>query len=256
MNPYHFREVLRNKKNGHIDLWLKAMKAKFDGIGKPFQGEDFDQMLWNYDSVSDTPACLFVEELVAAYPEAKVILTVRSPESWLRSMQNTLIRVISWRSWTVLSLLDHEHSAVYWPLFNRIMRVMTKGQVPWKSSAFPSLLEFFNEHNDLVRRVVPKDRLLEFHPSQGWGPMCEFLDLPVPAKKFPHVSEAENNVKAHKSMYWNRWWEMAKQGANTVGLIGLILGVILYMRSDSVAGYFRGSPRYASGPMTRVLHNK
>ncbi|KAJ5542093.1 hypothetical protein N7461_008096 [Penicillium sp. DV-2018c] len=184
MRPYHFRDIIF--KPEHMALWLKAMKAKYDGIGKPFQGRDFDQMLGEYDSVADTPACFFVEELLAAYPEAKVILTVRSPESWLQSMQNTLITVVSWRSWNVLSFFDYEHSAFYWPLFNRIMRVMSKGNAPWKPSAAPSFLEFFDEHYALVRHLVPKDRLLEWHPSQGWDPLCDFLELPVPAKEFPH----------------------------------------------------------------------
>ncbi|KAM5442258.1 hypothetical protein MferCBS31731_002632 [Microsporum ferrugineum] len=65
----------------HFDLWLKAVRAKYDGIGEPFKGADFDQLLWNYDAVSDDPCCLFVEELVAAYPDAKVILTTRPSDA-------------------------------------------------------------------------------------------------------------------------------------------------------------------------------
>lgn len=47
MKPYHFRDIVFNTE--HMHLWLRAMKAKFDGVGKPFQGEDFDQMLGEYD---------------------------------------------------------------------------------------------------------------------------------------------------------------------------------------------------------------
>lgn len=171
-----------------------------------------------------------MEELLAAYPEAKVILTIRDPESWLRSMQSTLIRVISWRSWTVLSFLDYEHSAYYWPLFNRIMRVMSKGNAPWKPSASPSFLEYFDEHYTLVRRVVPKDRLLEWHPSQGWDPLCGFLELPVPVKEFPHICTGESNVRTHNSMYWKRWRQVMQKGVKTLGLIALTLGGIWYIQ--------------------------
>lgn len=175
-----------------------------------------------------------MEELLAAYPEAKVVLTTRSPESWLHSMQNTLITVISWRSWTLLSLFDREHSAFYWPLFNRIMRIMSKGRVPWKPSAAPSYLEYFDEHYALVRRLVPRDRLLEWHPSQGWGPVCEFLDLPVPAKEFPHICTSDGNVRIHASTYWRRWQHVVQKGVQTVSFIGLTVGGIWYFRSRLV----------------------
>lgn len=49
MNPYHFSEISRNKNNKHFQLWLKAVQAKYDGLGEPFKGRDFDQILWNYD---------------------------------------------------------------------------------------------------------------------------------------------------------------------------------------------------------------
>ncbi|KAM4059021.1 hypothetical protein HRG_008108 [Hirsutella rhossiliensis] len=50
-------------------------------LGLPRTGEDFDRILWNYDAVTDDPCCLFIEELIDAYPEAKVILTLGKPAS-------------------------------------------------------------------------------------------------------------------------------------------------------------------------------
>lgn len=129
---------------------------------------------------------------------------------------------------------DREHSAFYWPLFNRIMRIMSKGNVPWKPSAAPSYLEYFDEHYTLVRRLVPRDRLLEWHPSQGWGPVCEFLDLPVPAKEFPHICTSDGNVLTHASTYWRRWRHVVQKGVQTVSLIGLTVGGIWYFRSRLV----------------------
>lgn len=55
MTPYHFKEAIQNMENGHFELWLQAIRAKHDRVGKPFRGPDFDQMLWNYD-VRDVPA--------------------------------------------------------------------------------------------------------------------------------------------------------------------------------------------------------
>lgn len=47
-------------------------------------------MLGAYDAVSDLPTVLFADELIAAYPEAKVLLTVRDAEDRVVSMQRTI----------------------------------------------------------------------------------------------------------------------------------------------------------------------
>ncbi len=46
-------------------------------------------------------------------------------------------------------------------------------------------VKFFNDWVEDVKRVVPKDRLLVFEVKQGWKPLCEFLDLPIPEGDFP-----------------------------------------------------------------------
>lgn len=45
-------------------------------------------------------------------------------------------------------------------------------------------------HTERVRRAIPKDQLLEFHPSQGWKPLCDFLGKNVPDGEFPNLNEA------------------------------------------------------------------
>ena len=52
-------------------------------------------------------------------------------------------------------------------------------------------IDVFNRHNEQVRRDVPADRLLVYEISQGWGPLCAFLGVPVPeGKPFPHLNDA------------------------------------------------------------------
>jgi hypothetical protein len=52
-------------------------------------------------------------------------------------------------------------------------------------------------HNDMVRRLVPKNNLLEFHPADGWKPLCEFLgkDIPEGNPDFPHINEGDSLKK-------------------------------------------------------------
>jgi hypothetical protein len=49
----------------------------------------------------------------------------------------------------------------------------------------------FLEHNQLVRDTVPSERLLEFEASQGWGPLCQFLDCPIPDEPYPKTNTTE-----------------------------------------------------------------
>lgn len=71
-------------------LWIAAQKIKSDDHGAPYGRVDFDKMLGAYDAVSDLPTVLFADELIAAYPEAKVLLTVREAEDRVVSMQRTI----------------------------------------------------------------------------------------------------------------------------------------------------------------------
>ncbi|KAL8709018.1 MAG: hypothetical protein Q9220_006227 [cf. Caloplaca sp. 1 TL-2023] len=249
LRSYHWNEVLANKKNGHLQLWLKAIQAKYDGHGVPFQGDDFDQMLWDYDiltpasrtlqAVSDEPCCFFVEELIAAYPDAKVVLSMRSRDSWLRSVQNTILVVLSWRiACTVLSWFDKDFIAPWWALLNRDWSILSPEIPPHKAAAVPALLASFDRHLDHVRSAVPADRLLEFHPSQGWDPLCSFLGVAVPSTDFPHLNEPEALLQLRKEMYWVRWRVVVQNEIERPGLLGyILLGAVSAL---AVATYFAG----------------
>jgi hypothetical protein len=50
-------------------------------------------------------------------------------------------------------------------------------------------IKIFQDHNAAVRAEIAPDRLLEFEVAQGWGPLCDFLDVPVPSSPFPRVND-------------------------------------------------------------------
>ena len=65
------------------------------------------------------------------------------------------------------------------------------------------IVRFFNEWVEQVKAEIPAERLLVFEVKQGWGPLCEFLGVPVPEEPFPNVNDT-------KSMQ-HRIWSMKKQ---------------------------------------------
>ena len=44
----------------------------------------------------------------------------------------------------------------------------------------------YDAHNAAVRAAVPAERLVEWQPGDGWGPLCAALGVPEPAEPFPH----------------------------------------------------------------------
>lgn len=85
--PYHQLEVFKNGVP-HVRMMNDAVRASSQEIGKPFTREDFDKFLGDFDAITDIPAW-FPEDLVAAYPDAKFVLTERDPEAWRKSVAKT-----------------------------------------------------------------------------------------------------------------------------------------------------------------------
>src|ERR671920_972599 len=79
---YTLGEVFRNP--GHVGFWEAARRAS--------AGErvDWEEFLAGYEVAVDWPACSFYEELMQAFSEAPVILTVRDPAEWYESTRSTI----------------------------------------------------------------------------------------------------------------------------------------------------------------------
>jgi hypothetical protein len=52
-------------------------------------------------------------------------------------------------------------------------------------------IEVFERHNEEVKRRVPVERLLVYEVKEGWGPLCDFLEVEEPDKPFPHLNDTD-----------------------------------------------------------------
>jgi hypothetical protein len=50
----------------------------------------------------------------------------------------------------------------------------------------------FEKSNARVRATVAPDRLVEWTASDGWGPLCSALNVPVPDEPFPWTNKRED----------------------------------------------------------------
>jgi hypothetical protein len=182
---YNFGDVLINYKKGDADMWNNFMEGK--------AGMDWQKIFAGYEAAVDAPSYLYYREIMQAFPDIKVILTTRDPETWWDSLLDTL----------------QKHDAAvgpfrFLPSFNAFQRALENlGKVnPVDPPTKEAYIKMLLQHNENVRKFVPPDRLLEYEVSQGWEPLCEFLGVPVPDEPFPWVNKgfAEGEALIKKAL--------------------------------------------------------
>jgi hypothetical protein len=77
--------------------WNEAIDPKSYAKGKPYVKAELDKLLKQCTAISNMPAIVFVDELLAAYPDAQVVLTTRDIDSWLASFNNSVYVVLEAR---------------------------------------------------------------------------------------------------------------------------------------------------------------
>ncbi|WP_067794428.1 sulfotransferase family protein [Actinomadura formosensis] len=182
---HHMYEILTNPDQ--VDRWLPAA----DG-----ERLDWDRVLAGYSSSQDWPSSGFWRELADAYPDAKVVLTVRDPRGWHTSFGNLMANSSGVRNAEELPEAARPVATAMQrlrPVLDRIGRDIL-GEV-WQAEddAFSEdeAVAAFNRHVENVRAGLPEDRLLVFDVREGWGPLCSFLGAEVPDEPFPHLNDSE-----------------------------------------------------------------
>jgi hypothetical protein len=217
---YHMVNVLADLSMS--DQWSGALAGKADW-GKIFDG---------FNSAVDYPAAFFHKELLAAYPDAKVVLSVRDGRAWARSMHDTIWGLQHDEGSVARHLLSARRCIdpsmrAYVDLMTAILNQADLfGPAPSRFDE-DALIAGMERHNAAVRAHVPAGQLLEWSPADGWGPLCEFLDRPVPAAPLPHVNDSaafNAGLIASAMEKLNEWWSQqpapADRTAATVAMRG------------------------------------
>jgi hypothetical protein len=156
----------------------------WDRVGDGLDVE-WEDLFGAYRATTDAPGCYFYRELADRYPDAKVVLTERDPAKWYDSMAATIFSP------------QHRQGMADSPVGAIIAKLSRRS---WTSrdadlrNGPPSrelLIGLFEAHNAEVRRVIPAERLLVYQVSEGWAPLCRFLDAPAPSTPFPRVNNTE-----------------------------------------------------------------
>jgi hypothetical protein len=217
---YHMRDLLAGLETG-LPLW----EAVADGAA------DWDAIFGGdrvIRSTVDWPSARFYRELMDVYPEAKVLLSVRDADAWVRSMRETV-----WGLFHSNTVMRHvsDARAVVDPLWDRYLRLMTRLNWDPETGAFAGdhrsdtgLAALMARWDDEVKATVPAERLLVWDPSQGWEPLCEFLGVAVPPEPLPRLNDKQafrEGITAGALAAVNEWWDTHERPAE--GLHGAAL---------------------------------
>lgn len=165
---YHMQTALT--RHSHMKFWVRAR------AGEPV---DFRQFFGATRATVDWPACEFYRELMALYPDARVLLNVRDPDAWYDSMIDTLWVIQRVLPWWFPRVARQMHDDVIW-------NSRFKGQFTDRRQS----IAVYQAHLEEVRRTVPAERLLVFDVKDGWEPLCRFLGQPVPEDvPFPRLND-------------------------------------------------------------------
>lgn len=107
-------------------------------------------------------------------------------DSWYNSMIKTVVPVQRSKVLDYIQPLDSVVLGHFIPMVKILWSAWLEGK------EFEQIRkQKFRAQYGLVRRMVPKERLLEYRAGEGWEKLCEFLDVPVPDYDFPSANEQE-----------------------------------------------------------------
>jgi hypothetical protein len=184
---YHMVEVPRR---GHGPFWREATRRK--ARGEPIEWDA------GYRATVDFPAANVWAELAGAYPEVKVVLTVRDPNRWYDSASKAFGSIPTIDPSTAGGYVASKVMGLLVPKLWGAMSAM-QGMREGSGVTFDGspedrerATERFEEHVREVKERVPPERLLVYEVREGWEPLCAFLGVEAPqGEPFPHLNEGE-----------------------------------------------------------------
>jgi hypothetical protein len=161
---HHMKEVLVDSEQ--IALWRSAAQGELP---------DWEDAFAGYNSAVDWPTAYFWRELSEYYPDAKVLLTVRSADSWYESMTNTIFK-------TLKASTDPASIG---------LKMIGEGVFGGRLDDRAHAIAVYEKNIADVQAAFTKERLLTYHLGDGWEPLCQFLGEPVPNMPFPRSNPRE-----------------------------------------------------------------
>ena len=177
---YHMATLF---EKGQAPEWRDALDGKRSAA----------ELLEGYEATVDWPGSYYAKDLAEAYPDAKIVLSERDPESWANSMVKTIYGLFY--ADNLMRHLSDARASIDpgWKFYLTMMKEMwhNAGLFEDGENTTPEFMaEAFVRRNDEFKAALPADRLLVWAAKDGWEPLCAFLEVPVPDQPFPQINDS------------------------------------------------------------------
>lgn len=192
------KEALEKLGFGRCDHMFELLKSthRVEHLEALDRGEDvdFETLFDGFRSAVDFPYAMYYRELMAAYPDAKVVLSVRDADAWYDSAIKTIFRGLPPGAVGIARVAGvvNKNARGFPRWYRYVQSSLMDGFFEGRRHDRDYMIDRFNSWNEEVKATVPADRLLVFEAVQGWEPLCEFLDVPVPDEPFPRSNAADS----------------------------------------------------------------
>ncbi|KAF7546989.1 hypothetical protein G7046_g9144 [Stylonectria norvegica] len=179
-------------RNEDWAIMNRAADASFPVLptytGTPFTRKQWDELFGSCEATTDV-ASVFAPQLIAAYPDAKVLLVIRDFDKWFKSIDEGVLKAL-WSPMAEFSISYME------PILGSVAGVASRKEMMGLfeartvEEARQNARKTYDRHHRVIREMVPPGQLLVYKMGDGWEPLCEFLGKPMPDTDFPWVNEA------------------------------------------------------------------
>jgi len=166
VGPCHHMTVVRENPE-LVPPWTAIMRGATP---------DWDAIFADFGAQTDWPGAFYWRELAEHFPDAKVVLSVRSAESWYKSMTETILPFVAMKG---RHLPPHRNDIAEWTEW--MLDQAFDGRIGDPDYG----MAVFDAHNRAVEAEIDPDRLLVLPVGSGWAPLCAHLDVPVPDAPYP-----------------------------------------------------------------------
>jgi hypothetical protein len=158
---HHMRELIKDPE--HEKLWRSVVAGA---------APDWEVLLGGYASCVDWPSAYYWPQLIEEFPQAQVILTFRTAESWWASFEKTILPGI-------LSFTETKYKFKSGELIGpRVFHDRPDDR--------EHCIAVYEANVATVKEKVPAERLLIHELGDGWEPLCAHLNVPMPDIAYPN----------------------------------------------------------------------
>lgn len=181
---HHMRKVIPSTRQ--VNYFLAAANG---------EKMDWDKVFEGFDAAVDWPSSKYYKELADYYPEAKVILSVRDAQGWHKSAKDTIYTISQSFPWWMTTFIPHVRKTR-----DMVDATVWDGVFDGRFTDKDHAIKIFEDNTEAVKRSIPDHRLLIHSAKDGWEPLCEFLNKPVPDTPYPRTNDTAEMLKEVRNL--------------------------------------------------------